>query len=304
MIIWLAAALFLFSVCLVLAERNRIKKMMHRMEVMLDAAKKGNFAEQNFDEEQLSRLESSMAHYLADNELTLRNLKSDKDKISTMISDISHQTKTPISNLLLYSELLREETLPQSANESVAQIHAQAQKLSFLISSLVKLSRLETGIVTVNPTVRPVINMLHALYGQYEPAAKEKGLKLIVHESEAWAVFDEKWTLEAVGNIVDNAIKYTDSGMITVSVESYEMFTCIQVSDTGQGIKEAETAKIFGRFYRSPDVRDEKGVGIGLFLARQIIMSQKGYIKVTSKTGQGSRFSVYLPAAQPNLSKL
>lgn len=296
-ILFIAAILILFAVCLVLAERNRIKKMMRRMEAMLDAAKNGNFEELTFDERQLSRLENSMSHYLSANELAVRKLKSEKDKISTMISDISHQTKTPISNLLLYSELLQEETLPSSANESVAQIHAQAQKLSFLISSLVKLSRLETGTVTVAPSPGPIMKLVNALYEQYEPVALEKGLKLIVHEEDAWAVFDEKWTYEAVGNIVDNAIKYTDSGTITISTNSYEMFTCIQVDDTGRGIKEEETAKIFGRFYRSPDVSDEKGVGIGLFLARQIIMSEKGYIKVTSKIGQGSRFFIYLPSA-------
>lgn len=303
-VLCVAIACILFSVCLVLLERHRVRKVMQSMEAMLDAAMKGNFEELFYDETRLSRLESILAHYLAANEVSIKNLKTEKDKTNTLISDISHQTKTPISNLLLYSELLQEEALPESARESAVQIHNQAEKLNFLISSLVKLSRLETGIVTVNPSAQSVTGLLHTLYEQYEPAARAKGLEIIVHDSKAWAFFDEKWTLEAVGNIVDNAIKYTENGTVTISVNNYELFTCIKVSDTGRGIRESEQAAVFGRFYRSEDAKDEKGVGIGLFLARQIIQSQGGYMKLSSAVGKGSEFFVYLPAAPSNLSKL
>lgn len=303
-ILCLAIGCILFSVCFVLLERRRIRKMMRRMETMIEAAVKGSYEELSFDETQLSRLESTLAHYLAANEVSVKNLAAQKDKINTLISDISHQTKTPISNLLLYSELLQEEALPERAMESTAKIHGQAEKLRFLIASLVKLSRLETGIIAVNPFAHSVTDLLLALREQYKPQAEAKGLELIVNEEKAWAVFDEKWTLEAVGNIVDNAIKYTENGTVTISVNSYELFACIRVSDTGKGIRESEQAAVFGRFYRSPDVKDEKGVGIGLFLARQIIQSQGGYMKLSSTVGKGSEFFVYLPAVPPNLSKL
>lgn len=303
MIFGLSAFCILFSVCFTLWERRRTRKLLGRMEAMVDTAREGRFEELYFDETQLSRLENALAHYLAANELAVKKLISEKDKVKTLVSDISHQTKTPIANLLLYAELLREEKLPQSAEASAIQICQQADKLRFLISSLVKLSRLETGIVAVSPSPRPVAELLHALSEQYGAAAREKGLELIVENGEEWALFDGKWTLEALGNIVDNAVKYTDSGSVTVSVEARELFTCIQVSDTGMGIDEAETAAIFGRFYRSPDVRDEKGVGIGLFLAREIIQSQSGYIRLKSEKGQGSTFFVYLPWAPADPSK-
>lgn len=173
-----------------------------------------------------------------------------------------------------------------------------------MISSLIKLSRLETGIVAVNPSPHSVSELLRTLSEQYGAAAREKGLELMVQGQEAWALFDRKWTLEALGNIVDNAIKYTDSGKVTISTQAHELFLCIQVSDMGMGIDEAETAAVFGRFYRSGDAGDEKGVGIGLFLAREIIQSQGGYIRLKSEKGQGSTFSVYLPSAPANLSKL
>lgn len=110
------------------------------------------------------------------------------------------------------------------------------------------------------------------------------------------AEFDIKWTAEAIANIIDNAVKYTPpGGTVTVSAEEYEMFVRINIADTGIGMREDETAKVFTRFYRSPAVSSEEGVGIGLYLAREIITRENGYIKVSSQPGKGSVFSVFLP---------
>jgi signal transduction histidine kinase len=109
------------------------------------------------------------------------------------------------------------------------------------------------------------------------------------------AVFDQKWTAEALGNLVDNAIKYTGQGSIVISATAYELFVKIDVRDTGNGIPEEEQAKIFSRFYRSENARDTEGVGIGLYLAREIVSGEGGYIKVTSVPSEGSTFSVLLP---------
>ena len=223
----------------------------------------------------------------------------EKDKIKTLISDISHQTKTPVSNILLYSELLAEQNLTEESKQYVSALTMQTEKLKFLITSLVKLSRLETGILTLSPRKAPVFPMLETLARQYAPLAKEKGLSLSLPEMEqnrnSFAIFDEKWTAEAIGNLIDNAIKYTEKGGITLSVISYEMFLCIQVKDTGIGIPEEEHTKIFSRFYRSESVHEKPGVGIGLFLTREIIMLEGGYIKVSSIPGKGSAFSIFLP---------
>ena len=118
---------------------------------------------------------------------------------------------------------------------------------------------------------------------------------LFGNDTDAFAVFDFKWTAEALANIVDNAIKYTEHGTITISAVSYEMFARIDISDTGSGIPETEQAKIFARFYRSNSVQKQEGVGIGLYLDRQIISGEGGYIKVASVPGKGSTFSIFLP---------
>ncbi len=274
-------------------------RTMRCLEDMINAAIEGSFSEHIFDESRLSALESRFAKYLSASETSFKNTAMEKDKIKTLISDISHQTKTPVSNILLYSELLAEQDLTEESKQYVSALTMQTEKLKFLITSLVKLSRLETGILTLSPRKAPVFPMLETLARQYAPLAKEKGLSLSLPEMEqnrnSFAIFDEKWTAEAIGNLIDNAIKYTEKGGITLSVISYEMFLCIQVKDTGIGIPEEEHTKIFSRFYRSESVHEKPGVGIGLFLTREIIMLEGGYIKVSSIPGKGSAFSIFLP---------
>ena len=268
---------------------------MEQIEKMLDAAMDGSFSETTFDESKLSALETKFAHYLSAAETSSRNLAREKDKIKALVADISHQTKTPIANLLLYSELLQEEALPPSADANVDTLHAQAKKLQFLIDALVKLSRLENGIISLSPKRAALQPLLQSAAEQYAAKAAEKGLALHLYDTEASAVFDPKWTAEALTNLIDNAIKYTPHGEITIRADSYEMFARIDISDTGPGIPEREQGKIFTRFYRGETVQEQEGVGIGLYLARQIISGEGGYIRVTSAPGEGSTFSVFLP---------
>ena len=293
---WIFAGIsFLAAGSVVCWNRWRTIKTMSRIGQMLEVAIDGSFSEESFDESRLSSLETKFAHYLSASAVSARNVSAEKDKIKTLIADISHQTKTPISNLLLYCELLGEEELSESARSNLDALQEQAEKLHFLIDSLVKLSRLENGIISLNVQSQVVFPMLQNLMGQFVFKAEQKGLYLQLAGEDTTAVFDAKWTSEALGNIVDNAIKYTDVGGIDISVIRYEMFIRIDVTDSGVGIAEAEQAKIFSRFYRSESVREQEGVGIGLYLAREIISGQGGYIKVASREGKGSVFSVFLP---------
>jgi len=289
MVCILAAALIVFW------NYRRTRKTMDTIEQMLANATDVNFLEKNFDESRMSALETKFAHYLSASAVSARNVALEKSKIETMISDISHQTKTPIANLLLYSELLQEEALPDDVRGSAEAIHSQTEKLRFLIDSLVKLSRLESGIITLSPKQAPIQPMLQSIYDQLAPKAEEKGLFLHLGDTDTYAVFDTKWTAEAVCNIADNAIKYTSNGGITILVTAYELFARIDIKDTGIGIAEDEHAKIFSRFYRSPKAAEAEGVGIGLYLAREIIVNEGGYIKVSSSLGKGAVFSVFLP---------
>ena len=286
---------FLTAAVVVFWNRGKARKTMETIEKMLDAAMAGSFSESGFDESKLSALETKFAHYLSAAEISSRNVAQEKDRIKSLIADISHQTKTPIANLLLYSELLMEEDLPPSAKANVDALYNQAEKLRFLIDSLVKLSRLENGILSLSPKPTALQPLLGGIAEQYAAKAARKGLSLQLHDTDTSAIFDMKWTEEALANVVDNAIKYTEHGVITISAVSYEMFARIDISDTGPGIPESERAKIFTRFYRSKNAGEQEGVGIGLYLARQILSDEGGYIKVSSIPGKGSTFSVFLP---------
>lgn len=279
-------------------------KIFKKLDIMIDSAINDTFSESMFSEKKLSKLEAKMYQYLSAGKTSLRQINEEKNTIKTLIADISHQTKTPISNILLYSQLLSEAgELSENTRVLVSQLENQTENLNFLISSLVKISRLENGIVTVNPQKNSISELLGSI--DLKNLAAKKGISVKIDNTlNAFAFFDFKWTLEAVSNIVDNAVKYTSSGgTVTVCAKEYEMFVCIDVIDTGIGISEEETAKIFTRFYRSSRVSDIQGVGIGLFLSREILSKEGGYIKVYSKINQGSTFSVFLPK-NINLSKV
>ena len=274
--------------------RIKMSRQIKMLDMMLDKAIDGTFSESSFDESSFSYIENKMWKYLSSSEISAQRTAEEKAKIKTLIADISHQTKTPISNIMLYSELLSECELSETEKDYAGRIHSQSEKLSFLITSLLKLSRLETGIISLSPKENDIEPILANIVMQAQPKAAEKGISFIFEGTDVKAVFDGKWTTEAIWNIVDNAIKYTDEGSIKISVIEYEMFVCIEISDTGCGISESEQAQIFSRFYRSEDTAQKEGLGIGLYLARQIISAQKGYIKVTSKKNEGSKFSVFL----------
>lgn len=281
------------AVTAIIIYRRRTVKIIRSLDRMIDKAINGTFTEENIDESMLSSVEAKLAGYLSASELSARNVASEKTRIKELISDISHQTKTPIANILLYTELLKEQELNEQARTCAEKTAVQAERLSFLIITLVKLSRLETGVFTLSPTKEELMPMLEKIYRQYLPKAKEKGLHLTLEPTEAQAVFDEKWCSEAIGNIVDNAIKYTNSGFVTISVKEYEMFCSVVISDSGQGIAEEEQGKIFTRFYRSPSVSQKDGIGVGLYLAREIVNGCGGYIKVSSEVGKGTAFSLF-----------
>lgn len=274
----------------------RTQRILDQLEEMLEEAVQGRFSERRFDESRLSRAETQLAHYLSASALSTQNLAEEKQAIQSLVADISHQTKTPLANILLYIQLLEEQPLTEEGRGCTAELESQAKKLQSLLDALVKTSRLEAGMLTLHPERRPLRPMLEEAVHQLAPRAAEKALTLTLAPTEAPAVFDPKWTAEAVCNLLDNAVKYTPAGgTVTVEVIPYQMFCRVNVTDSGPGIPEAERAKIFQRFYRSPAAYEIEGVGIGLYLTRQIAEGQGGYVKASSQPGRGSCFSLYLP---------
>lgn len=275
----------------------RTGRLLRRLDRMLESAVNGEFSESEYTEEMLSRLEARLYQYLSLNRQDRRETALERDAVKTLVSDISHQTKTPTANILLYTQLLQENpSLDENAVKIAGQIESQAEKLDFLIRSLIQTSRLENGIVAVVPRENRIRELMEGIACQAKAQAKGVEFGIAGEVPDVCACFDLKWTLEALSNLVDNGIKYTPpGGKVTVSVQEYEMFIRIDVEDNGIGITEEDTARIFARFYRSLDVQDEKGAGLGLYLAREILHREGGYIKVASEPGEGSVFSMFLP---------
>ena len=245
----IAVITIISSGCLIYYHNRKLRSTLEHASKMIDDAISGNFEESVFDESMLSSVENKLSQYLSSCTVSSKNLAEEKDKIKELIADISHQTKTPISNLLLYTQLLSEHTLSNESEQCVIALNEQAEKLSFLIDSLVKASRLETGIIALTPKSSSVQTLVFDVAAQLAPKAEIKGICINIDDTRETAVFDPKWTKEALYNIADNAVKYTPyGGCIEISVSAYELFCRIDIKDTGIGIPEDEQAKIFTRF--------------------------------------------------------
>ncbi|SCW34817.1 His Kinase A (phospho-acceptor) domain-containing protein [Eubacterium ruminantium] len=329
-------------------------KTIDKLDKMIDDALNGTFSESSYDETRMSRLESKWKEFLGNSVLSNQNLEAERRRLEQFISDISHQTKTPMTNIKMYTELLYEEAVKintsnrsaaeadkmnssthsdteadkmnssiHSAGESVRinssnhssaelekstqkilkyaeEIKRQNQRLEFLIDSLTKLSRLESGTLEVVAEHSDVNELINSAVAAAKPKAVAKNITFMVQndagEDGRTASFDMKWTLEALLNVLDNAVKYSpDGGKVTVSTFDTNMYLAIHVVDEGKGISEEDAAKIFGRFYRSSDYQQEEGVGIGLYLTREILSKEDGYIKVIpNDKREGGEFIIYL----------
>jgi signal transduction histidine kinase len=222
----------------------------------------------------------------------------ERQELQMLISDISHQIKTPVSNLQMVTDTLLTKPVSEEERMDFLQgIRSQTDKLDFLFQALVKTSRLETGAIRLEKKDSSLFHTLAQAMSSIVYAAEKKEIAVSVDCPENLIIsHDSKWTSEALFNLLDNAVKYTPSGgKISVSVVQWEMYVEVKVTDTGRGISESNQAAIFRRFYREEEVHDQQGVGIGLYLAREIVTRQGGYIKVVSELGQGSEFSIMLP---------
>lgn len=294
MTIWgygIIAASLLLAAGSIFWYRRRSGRLLENLNRMLDLAMAGSFTEGSFDETMLSALESKLAHYLAASTVSAQNVQAEKEKLKALIGDISHQTKTPISNILLYTQLLSEQPENRDCLEA---LDAQARKLQSLIDALVKTSRLESGVIALHPVPGELQKTIRAALSQIAPKAAAKGIPITLEPADAQAIFDPKWTEEAIYNLLDNAVKYTQ-GEVCITATENPLFSAVHIRDTGPGIPEEEQAKVFQRFYRGAEHAEEEGVGIGLYLVRQIAQGQGGYVKVRSQVGVGSTFSLYLP---------
>jgi signal transduction histidine kinase len=257
---------------------------------------------QNFTDNDLSALELKLYTFIKRNLSLNKRISEEKERMNGLISDIAHQIKTPLTNIIMYTDLILEDS--QSNPSSVVKIRYQAEKLRFLFDALIKMSRCENGIITGNLHMERsnVKDLLANAISDVYSIAEEKDITILTScDADLYAHFDKKWSSEAIVNVIENAIKYSPNGSsIQVTAKKHELFVQINITDNGTGISEEEQQNIWKRFYRGDNAGNVKGVGIGLYLVKQILASEHGFAKVKSKQGEGSTFSLYLPVNEIN----
>lgn len=244
-----------------------------------------------------SRLVSELRQILNDAYFKQNQAVDEKNQVTELISDLSHQLKTPLANLVMDTELLQDESLTQSRKAVfLAHIRSQADKMQWLMESLLKASRLENGMIDFLADNIGIKETLAKAVGAVYAQASKKQIEIQVEEFEDFTLYhNPKWTAEALANILENAVKYSpEKSCVKISVSRLDIYTRITITDEGIGIAEAEYNQIFQRFYRGRQVEQEEGSGLGLYLAQLILLQEKGYITVNSKIGSGSCFSVFL----------
>lgn len=221
--------------------------------------------------------------------------EEERDTVKSLITNISHQIRTPLTNITLYTGLLKERLKDSESIRLADKIENNAEKLEFFMRELLKSSYAEQEIITVSPQIIDLDTVLKKSCQSAELDAMKKKICLISESSPCKVYADPKWTEEVFTNIIENAVKYSPDGS-TVTIQSilYESFVCVQIIDHGIGIPEEEQGKIFQRFYRGTNVTDKQGFGIGLYLAREVLSKQQGYIKVKSSINIGTTIEVFL----------
>ncbi len=236
-------------------------------------------------------------------EMEAEEARQDKQAVQGLISDLSHQLKTPLANIRLYQELLRNPSLSKEKREALQQrLEEQTGKLDWLLAVLFQMVDLERGVASLAVEEGPALPALTRAMETVLPRAEQKKIQFRVteYEDRRWSdltlLYDPRWTEEVFVNLLENAVKYSPGGSdIVLSMEVYETYGAVLIEDQGPGISREEYSRIFQKFYRGEQAKDKEGWGIGLYLSRLILEREQGYIKVESEVGKGSTFAVFLP---------
>ena len=289
----------LFCFLTVFFRRRYVKKTFDAIDQILDSvlAKNTELSWEAAADSRISKLTHKATKIIQMNTLDISQTTQEKEIIQSFISDMSHQMKTPLSGVAMYTDLLLEGRMTETERqEFLSRIKTGTEKLQWMMDSLVKMSRLEVGAIELSPVPtsikQTISDSISAVYG----AAAKRNISIQTAYFENIALLhDRKWTGEAITNILENAIKYSPSdGKINISVEALPIYTKISVTDYGMGISPDEWNSIFKRFYRGRNAKGVDGAGLGLYLASLIFQKQGGYILVDSKPGKYTTFSMFL----------
>lgn len=221
-----------------------------------------------------------------------------KEFLRDTISDISHQLKTPIAALNIYNGILQQEVEDAAAVRKFTALSEQElDRMEALVQSLLKIARLDAGVITLEQSPENLSELLERIRGRHSFRAEQEGKEIgLEGDEQAVLLCDRVWLTEAIGNLIKNALDHTDQGdRILIRWQQSPCLTQITVEDTGSGIHPEDLYHIFKRFYRSRFSKDTQGAGLGLPLAKSIIEAHGGSIEVQSELGRGTTFTISFP---------
>jgi signal transduction histidine kinase len=279
--------------------RRYVKKTFDSIDQVLDSvlARNAKLSLEVAAENRISKLTHKAIKIIQMNTLDISQTTQEKEIIQSFISDMSHQMKTPLSGVAMYTDLLLEgRTTETERQEFLSRIKTGTEKLQWMMDNLVKMSRLEVGAIELSPVPIGIKQTItDSISGVYGAAAKRNISIQTAYFEDIALLHDRKWTSEAITNILENAIKYSPAdGEIKISVDALPIYTKINITDYGMGIAPDEWNSIFKRFYRGRNAKGVDGAGLGLYLASLIFQKQDGYILVDSKPGKYTTFSMFL----------
>lgn len=249
----------------------------------------------SYDESLDSAISERLDRIMKISQIQKETAEEERDIIKSLITNISHQIRTPLANITLYTGLLKEQISDLESIRLADKVESNAGKLNFFMKELLKSTYAEQEIISVSPNIIDLDAVLRRSCQSVELEAMKKKIPLISEYHACKVYADSKWTEEVFTNILENAIKYSHNGAaVTIQSVLYESFVCVRIMDNGIGIPEEEQGKIFQRFYRGTNVTDKQGFGIGLYLVREVLRKQQGYIKVKSKLNKGTTVEVFL----------
>ena len=230
--------------------------------------------------------------------INMRKIENEKENVKSLVTDISHQLKTPLANVELYNTLLAEEGISDEERLEFLETEGIAiEKLKMLVDSLINISRLEADMISIDKKEENLKECIESAISSVKADAAKKNITIKNEiKEDCILAIDRKWTTEAIFNLLDNAVKYTaPNGKIRLSLDNGINYFALNIEDNGIGIDTNEYNDIFKRFYRSRNdiVQNEKGSGVGLYLVRKIMNLQDGNVMVSSEKGKGSTFTLY-----------
>nr|WP_296263692.1 ATP-binding protein [uncultured Merdimonas sp.] len=239
-------------------------------------------------------------------EIEAEALRKDRQMVQELISDLSHQLKTPLANIRLYQELLKKPHLEKEQQRDMQRrLEEQTDKLDWLLAVLFQMAQLERGVASLTVEKAFIFPAIKRAVETVLPKAEKKEISFWMEESldekaaDTKFYYDSRWTEEVFVNILENGVKYSPKGsVIRLSVEYFETYGAVRIEDEGSGIAREEQSQIFRKFYRGRGTGNIEGWGIGLYLSRLILDQENGYVTVESEEGKGSIFRVFLPISR------